>query len=161
MKNLNVIEKVKKRRPQINCDARALIPKELSLKKNKMIPVRWKVVEHQKNGVFHWDPKKVHLFVSKDQKVDSVSSKKLQKTFKRKKINVLNANFLDFLVKHQELIPADWKDEVVVFWGTIYQGINERLYVRTLEWQIDRYVSSYMWVACYFGQHEPAAIWKD
>ena len=151
--------KEKKKKIQINCDSRALIPKELSLKRNKMIPLKWKVVEHQKNGVLSWDPKKIDFFVCKEQEEESISAKKLQKIFKRKKVKLLNSKVLDFLVKHQELIPESWKEEVVVFWGTIYKGPNGQLYVRTLEWRIDKYADSYMWVSAYFGKHEPAAIW--
>lgn len=87
---------VKEKRFKINGDARAKKPKEFSLEKNKMIPVRWKVVEHQKNGVFQWDPKKISLFVPEEQESDSVSSKKLKEIFKEKNVNVLNSNLLFF-----------------------------------------------------------------
>jgi len=149
---------VKEKRFKINGDARARIPKEFSLEKNTMIPSKWKKFVHKENGVFYWDPKKVRLFVAKDQELDTVSSGKLQKIFKEKNINVLNSNLLFFLVKHQELIPEDWRDEVVVFWGTIYKAKGDRFYVLTLEWQIDRYAISYMWINDYFGKHEPTAI---
>lgn len=149
----------KEKKLKINGDARASIPKEFSLEKNKMISSKWKVLEHQKNGVFYWNPEKICLFVAEEQEIDSLSSKKLKKIFEEEKINVLNSNLLFFLEKHQELIPADWKDEVVVFWGTIYQEEkSNRLYVLTLEWQIDRYAINYMWVEGYFGKHEPSAI---
>ncbi|MDD3301285.1 MAG: hypothetical protein PHR57_00680 [Patescibacteria group bacterium] len=149
---------VKEKRFKINGDARAKKPKEFSLEKNKMIPVRWKVVEHQKNGVFQWDPKKISLFVPEEQESDSVSSKKLKEIFKEKNVNVLNSNLLFFLEKHQELIPEDWRNKAIIFWGTIYEAKGNRFYVLSLKWQIDRYAIDYMWVNWFFNKDEPSAI---
>jgi len=33
----------------------------------------------------------------------------------------MNANVLDYLLAHPELIPEDWKNKYVFFWGTIYR----------------------------------------
>ena len=51
---------------------------------------------------------------------------------------VLNATVLDHLLKHQELIPADLEGEKIFFWGTIYEGMDEELYVRYMNWGNDR-----------------------
>ena len=37
----------------------------------------------------------------------------------------LNANVLDYLLEHPELIPKKWKKYRIVFWGTIYRFNKE------------------------------------
>ncbi len=55
-------------------------------------------------------------------------------------LSVLNSAVLDFLLAHPELIPEDWKEKEVSFWGTIYFEQNDdwrhpsRECVRTLFW---------------------------
>ena len=43
---------------------------------------------------------------------------------------VLNATVMDHLLAHQELIPMELEGEKIFFWGTIYEGADEELYVR-------------------------------
>lgn len=155
--------KKRERSFKINCNSRAAIPKMLSLEKEKMVSLGWKVVEHQKNGILSWNPEKISLFVSDEQQEDDgfVSAPKLQKIFAERELKLLNSKVLDFLLRHKELIPESWKEEVVVFWGTIYEGPNKKLLVRTLEWRIDEFADSYMWLAAGFRPHELAAIVID
>jgi len=54
----------------------------------------------------------------------------------RKKLSdkpVLNANVLNYLLKHPNLIPEDWKDEYTLFFGTVY-NFGGRLFVLSLYW---------------------------
>lgn len=71
-----------------------------------------KVVEHKGKGVVHVerrgdnlfiDDRKVELFVANQQKNDAVSGSELREVLANK--TVLNANVLDYLEKHPELIP--------------------------------------------------------
>ena len=48
---------------------------------------------------------------------------------------------LVFLMRHQELIPEDWKGKCIYFLGTIYCDKNGLPYVRTLEWYKERWHS--------------------
>ena len=59
---------------------------------------------------------------------------------------VLNANVLDYLLKHPELIPEEWKGKAVFFWGTIYRDSRGNLCVRCLYWDGSRWYWSHNWL---------------
>jgi len=44
-----------------------------------------------------------------------------------------NANVLDFLLEHPDLIPSEWKGKQIHFCGTVYEGGGDRM-VRCLAW---------------------------
>jgi len=44
---------------------------------------------------------------------------------------VLNANLFDHFMKHQEVIPSHWRDDVC-FWGTIFRNPGGEIYVRKM-----------------------------
>lgn len=59
-----------------------------------------------------------------------------EKIFQRE-VTVLNECVLEYLLAHPELIPENWKDKRVSFWGTIYLFHTHRHYretVRALAW---------------------------
>lgn len=62
------------------------------------------------------------------------------------KMNVLNANFLDYFLIHPEKIPEEWKEKrVVIFWGTFYEkGKKKRQYVSYLRWLADKWRRSFL-----------------
>lgn len=43
---------------------------------------------------------------------------------------VLNANVLDALIEHSHLIPDEWEEKIVFFWGSLFRGFS--LWVRYL-----------------------------
>lgn len=101
-----------------------------------------KVDEHRGEGVvrikkmndgLYIDDRKIILYLSKKQiDGDCISGRELREKMSDKP--VVNANVLDFLLKHPELIPDDWKARCIFFWGTIYRdtlGWN----VRCLVWE--------------------------
>ena len=109
----------------IDCDAGPFVPKG------------WKVEEHKKGGQLEWDSVKVELFLSENQKDGKyVEGNKLRKELANKP--VLNANVLDYLLAHPQLIPEEWKKDgsgncrYTFFWGTIYRNSAGRLSVRYL-----------------------------
>ena len=105
----------------IDCDADPFCPDGLT------------VEEHKKGGQFQWDSAKVSLYLSKKQK----GSKRINGHVLRQELEgqpVLNANVLDYLIVHPELIPDEWKGKYVFFWGTIYRDRDGGLYVRYLDW---------------------------
>lgn len=107
----------------IDCDAAPIIPDGYN----------WTVEEHQKGGQFKWNITKTSLYLSKQQNGDKwIEGNKLRVELKGKP--VLNANVLDYLLKHPHLIPDEWKGEAVCFWGTIYRSADGSLYVRYLYW---------------------------
>ena len=102
-----------------------------------------KVHEHVKGGNLKWDPSKVELFLSREQSSGGcIQGTALQHELQGKP--VMNANVLDYLLDHPELIPLDWKGKNVFFWGTIYRGSGGDLCVRCLSW------SGYGW----YSDHE-------
>lgn len=95
------------------------------------------VEEHRKDGALRFDPveqeKEDYLYLSDRQKNDEViGGHELRKELADKA--VLNANVLEYLVKHPHLIPEMWKRRAVFFWGTIYRNLEGRLFVRCLVW---------------------------
>lgn len=97
----------------------------------------WKVKEHIKGGHYVWDSAKVELTLHPGQRTFALSGTKLSKAFA--KMPVFNANLLDHLLKHQELISDEWskneKEESnrIIFWHTTYVDHNSNgLYVRLM-----------------------------
>lgn len=118
-----VLEKYK-----IDCDAAPFLPEGRT------------VEEHQKGGQMEWDKKAQAkaLYLSENQKDGKIiGGEDLRKELAGKP--VLNANVLDFLLKHPELIPEEWKGKKVFFWGTIYRYPDDRLNVRYLRWSGSRW----------------------
>jgi hypothetical protein len=92
----------------------------------------WTIESHKKMGKLKWNPKNVELYLSEKQKDGYISGINLQKELENKL--VLNACVLDYLLKHQNLIPDSWKGRYIFFWGTIYRNSNGYLFVRCLFW---------------------------
>ena len=106
----------------IDCDADPLVPED------------WKVEEHRKCGVWTLDSKHVELYLSDAQRAGKfINGAKLHEELRDKP--VLNANVLDWLLKHPFLIPDAWKGKLVFFWGTVYRGPGGGLHVRCLDWR--------------------------
>ena len=73
------------------------------------------------------------LFLTKTQMVRAVSGHDILKEIEGQP--ALNANALDFLLEHQELIPKELKGMKIFFWGTIfYSNQAEVRVVRYLYW---------------------------
>ncbi|WKZ26279.1 MAG: hypothetical protein QY304_02705 [Candidatus Paceibacterota bacterium] len=112
------------------------------------VPSGWEVEKHQKSGDLkltrdgddlYLDGKKIEFFLSPNQQCDKViKGDKLRKELEGKP--VLNANVLDYLLAHPDLIPDSWKVDdqgrtrYLLFWGTVYRSPGGRLCVRFLSW---------------------------
>ncbi len=97
------------------------------------IPSMWSLQRHREDGNFVWNPKKVKLYFSENQKKNKViDGRELFSELIDQ--SVLNANVLDYLLARQELIPEEWKGKRIFFWGTIYCNRNGSYVVRCLEW---------------------------
>ena len=129
----------------IDCDA------------DPFIPEGWTIEEHKKGGMFKFNPRDISLYLSKkQQKGNSIEGNKLRKELADQP--VLNVNVLDGLLKHQELIPEEWKDKCIFFWGTIYRCSDGNLFVRCLYWYGSRWYWLYSWLGSDFYSGNPAAI---
>ncbi len=134
------------------------VPEHLvDLDANPFIPDGWKIEEHQKGGALKWNASQVSLYLSEPQKRGrSIEGNKLRNTLKGDP--VLNANVLDYLLAHPDLIPEDWKGKYVFFWGTIYRDSGGNLCVRFLCWSGGGWGWGYGWLAHDFGGRYPAAL---
>jgi len=113
--------------------------------------------------VFKWNAANVALYLDKGQENGGwIEGNKLLKELANKP--VLNANVLDYLFAHPHLIPEEWKDKIVFFWGTIYRQHGD-LCVRYLYWNggiWDLSSGRWDWSACKLGHrwhgNSPAAV---
>lgn len=117
----------------------------------------WKVKEHRKGGQFTWDPVKLQLYLSEDQKDNKIVGSELC-CFELADKPTLNANLLDYLLDHPDLIPEEWKGKAVFFWGTIYRDSKGYQMVRYLGFGVSRWERDYGWLDGYFGAGDPAVI---
>ena len=128
----------------IDCDADPFCPSD------------WKVEEHKKGGSLEWDPTKVKLYLSPNQQNDKcIEGHKLRKKLENKP--VLNANVLEFLLAHPELIPEEWKGKAIFFWSTIYRNADGDLYVRFLYWRGALWCWGCRWLSDSWVDGGPAA----
>ncbi len=116
----------------IDCDANPFIPEGQS------------VEEHKKGGFFKFDLAKISLYLSKEQKEGGIEGNDLRKELENQP--VLNANVLDYLLAHPYLIPEEWKDKTIFFWGTIYRRPEGYLDVRCLRWDGSEWIWRYGWL---------------
>ncbi len=129
----------------IDCDATPFIPEG------------WSVESHKKSGFFKFDPAKIRLYLSKKQKKGEYSiGNDLKKELAD--LPTLNANVLDYLLAHPELIPEEWKGKAIFFWGTIYRRSDGNLYVRCLRWDGSEWGWRYSFLGLDFYSRSPAAL---
>jgi len=120
------------------------------------IPNGWTVEEHQKGDELEWDSTKTILYLSEAQKNGLIVGNDLRTELKGK--GVLNANLLDYLLAHPELIPEEWKGKAVFFWGTIYRDSNSFLFVRYLYWSDGRWDWNGGWLGGRWSAFNPALL---
>ncbi|MFA5163599.1 MAG: hypothetical protein WC441_03665 [Patescibacteria group bacterium] len=128
----------------IDCDAAPFVPDGLS------------VEEHKKSGLLKFVPTRAALYLSKRQKTGYICGHDLRKELAAKP--VMNANVLDYLFAHPELIPESWKGKAIFFWGTIYRDPNGALYVRCLGWRGSEWSRFYFLLGGDFSSGHPAAL---
>lgn len=123
------------------------------------VPKGWGVSEHTKGGKLEFDPSKVTLYLDEEQQnVGTIVGAKLREKLKGKA--VFNANLLEFYLKNPHLIPDEWKDKNVFFWGTIYSNAWCILCVRCLSWDWGCccWGWNYLWLGSSFHDYFPATI---
>jgi len=126
------------------------------------VPEGWKVEEHKKGGL-EWDSAKVELFLSENQKDGKyVEGNKLRKELADH--TILNANVLDYLLAHPQLIPEEWKKDssgnrrYTFFWGTIYRSSADDLCVRCLYFGGGEWRWCCIWLDDDWGGSFPAVL---
>lgn len=128
-------------------------------------PDGWKVEEHKKGGHYnHFElyVPKIKLHLSPNQMNGKVIGNDLCKELASEP--VLNANVLDYLLAHPELIPEEWKKDekgntrYIFFWGTIYRRSHGSLCVRSLCFHDGAWLWSSRWLAYDWDGLSPAAV---
>jgi hypothetical protein len=117
------------------------------------------VHQHRQIGRLAWDPEKIWLYRSPKQ----TDSNPLygHHLWDRDLVyrHVLNANMLDYLLAHQELIPEEWKECEVFFWGTIYKNeCSDPKLVRCLHFSDGTWQPKIELLASFWNNRMPAAI---
>lgn len=113
----------------------------------------WKVSYH--DGKTSFDPLELALHLEPEQEKGYIKGDVLAKRMKGKG---LNANVLQYLLEHPDLIPEEWKEKWVYFWGTILRRPSGSLYVRCLYWYDDRWFSVYDRLDYGWDSYYPAAV---
>jgi hypothetical protein len=120
-------------------------------------PDGWKVEEHKKDKKMVWSQTSVKLHFANSQKDGNIiKGDELRKELKDE--SVLNANVLDYLLKNPQLIPEEWKDKAVFFWGTIYRNSDGDLCVRYLYWGDRSWNWNYGWLVNIWNSNLPALV---
>jgi hypothetical protein len=147
----------------------------LNLDANPFVPEGWRGVAkdgHKKMGKdvplerrgddLYLNGKKIVFRLSEQQKGGYIKGEELRKELQDKV--VLNANVLDYLLAHPDLIPESWKKDergntrFIYFWGTIYRDSSGSLYVRYLCWDGDCWDWDCHWLGLGWLSNEPAAV---
>jgi hypothetical protein len=111
----------------INLDSPPLVLEKRSLK------------EHRGKGLFKFSPSAIKLA---PVRVGKGTNQGLHLWFLSKR--AINANVLDYLLSHQELIPERWKGLRICFPGTTYVDKSDFTSVRALFW----HRGEKMWKSC-------------
>jgi len=129
---------------------------------NPILPEGWTIIRHYKFGIVKWNIDNVSLYVVP----------KLQE--KRNKIRgydirdategrfALNINAMKYLLRRQCLIPENWRDKAIVFWGTIARDHKRFPQVFYMYWDTEskRWKRSFAWVGAEFDKDNPAILLK-
>lgn len=128
----------------------------IDLDDNPFVPKSLTVEKHVRGGVFEWDPAKVDLYLSDAQKSGVIKGDELREELKSQRS--FNANLLDYLLVHSNLIPESWKGKYVFFWNTIYRNSDGDRCVRYLRWDCGRWDWGYGRLGNQWYDGSPAAV---
>lgn len=135
-----------------------LIEHLIDLDADPYVPDGWKVERHIKGGSFQFDPEQVAFYLSEKQKKGTIRGHDLKKELEKKP--VFNANLLDYLLAHPDIIPDEWKRNefrIIFFWGTEYRDADGKLCVRYLCW-LGRWVWHGYWLGSGWDSLHPALL---
>lgn len=120
------------------------------------LPDGWTIEEHRTAKPWRFDAKQVQLYLDEAQKSSSIGGHDLRQKLADQP--VFNANLLDWLLReeNQHLIPEEWKDKYVFFWGTIYRIPDGFLFVRYLLWDGGRWRWFWLWLGYHWCRSDPA-----
>lgn len=116
------------------------------------LPNKWRLKCHKKTGIIICRPKNIQICSLADSKIKN-NFPYLEKS--------LNANVLDYLLAHPELIPESWKGSIIFFFGTQYYDSVGNICIRYLcwfgkEWGWScRWLNGCSWQTAFIATFEP------
>jgi len=121
-------------------------------------PKCWGISEHRHGGKLIFNPVHTTLYLVEGQGRNNIAGRDMRKLLRKKP--VLNANVLDYLIKKENwhLIPEEWKEGYIFFWGTVYHDRGVKLYVRYLCWVGKGWDQGFDSVSERFDRNRPAAL---
>jgi hypothetical protein len=125
---------------------------KIKLPKKAVVPEGFTVEYHEEMSSF--DPTKLSLHLEPEQETGYISGHVLRERMKGKGLNI---NVANYLVKHPELIPKEWKGKFVSFWGTIVRNRDGTLLVPYVYDRGDRAVVRWDWLGGDWDGRHPAA----
>lgn len=117
-------------------------------------PEGWQILpdseqlQNRFTGKLTWDPTKVLLHLDQGQKDGKViRGHELKKELAKLPCHtILPVHVGYYLLKHQALIPEEWKGKAICFWGTIHRYSDGRLCVYCLYWYGGGWDWGYYWL---------------
>jgi hypothetical protein len=105
----------------------------------------WYVERHEPSGSLLWYKGAATLYRPRyADNYPEYTGNILLRELSERRVSVLNANVLDYLLENPHLIPEEWKSDSsgnvmwIAFWGTMYRDPKGRRWVRFLYWKDDR-----------------------
>lgn len=145
--------------PVLRGDASVTIRHTIDCRAKPYTPKGWKIKFHRKRRSLALSPEMIELYWPGKGSEDLAGSTIITKLSYKGNKNILNANVLDFLLEHPELIPDEWKDLKVSFWGTRY---NDNGFIRVPCIVYDKEGDCFVWedkvVNSYWCCKEPIAM---
>ncbi len=113
--------------------------------------------KHRRDGQFVWDPTKITLWLSRDQRDHGLAD---GETICSELANkpILNANVLDYLLANQHLIPDELGCMYILFWGTEYYDLFGKPCIRYLYKSGARWYWSSEWIDDELNNHRQAIL---
>ncbi len=112
----------------------------INLSDDPFIPQNWKVYRHIKqDSNWLWDPEELVLRTAKIG--EYIDANELANRIGTK--DLFNANLLDYLLSYSEIIPKEWIDKSVYFFGTIYLHPTSLRVIRCLFY--NKYNNAWEW----------------
>jgi len=122
-------------------------------------PEGWTVKKHKPGDKkFEFDPARISLYQSKKQKKEAIKGNELYEELAAWQF--LNANVLDHLLSHQNLIPKKWRFKFIFFFGTIYRSNNGDPCVRYIRWSGHHWECGWEWLNSGLDNRRFAAVEK-
>lgn len=159
LKKLTISKNLQDIKDVLNDKAEILKMDLVDLDADPFIPPGWSLKEHKRGGLLKYNSKKIIPFLTKGQKENTcVFGYNLKTELKDESIILLNANLLDYLLLHPELIPEEFKKYFLFFWGTIYRNEVNKPCIRHLAWSAGEWYGDYMLLSSNYYNASPAAV---